>query len=100
MADIHYESLHDICGRIKSGELTATQVTRALLERIESIDGELKSYVKILTDSALATAAKLDKDREEGRPLGALHGVPIAIKDLLYTRGVATASGTKVMENF
>lgn len=100
MAEVYYESLHDICGRIKSGELTATQVTRALLERIESIDLELKSYVKILTDSALATAAKLDKDREEGRPLGALHGVPIAIKDLLYTRGVATASGTKVMKNF
>ncbi len=100
MADIHYESLHDVCGRIKSGELTATQVTQALLERIESLNAELKSYVKVLAESALATAAELDKDREEGRPLGALHGVPIALKDLLYTRGVATASGTKVMEDF
>lgn len=100
MADIHYESLHDICGRIKSGELTATQVTRALLERIESVDGELKSYVRVLADAALATAAKLDKDREEGLPLGALHGVPIAVKDLLNTRGVVTASGTTVMADF
>jgi amidase len=100
LTEIHYESLHKICGRIKSGELTATQVTESMLDRIGSLDKELRSYVKVLADSALATASRLDEDRKAGHPLGALHGVPIAVKDLFYTAGVATASGTKVMEHF
>jgi len=54
----------------------------------------------VLADQALATAERLDRERAEGRPLGALHGVPVAVKDLLFTRGIATASGTKVMEDF
>ncbi len=100
MADVHYLTLSDVCRRIKSGELTSVHVTEALLARIGALDDDLKSYVKVLSDAALASAERHDQDRHEGKPLGHLHGVPIAVKDLLYTRGVATASGTKVMENF
>lgn len=100
MADVHYLTLSDVCRRIKSGELTSVHVTEALLTRIGALDDDLKSYVKVLSDTALASAERHDRDRHEGKPLGHLHGVPIAVKDLLYTRGVATASGTKVMENF
>jgi len=98
--DLHYASLGDVCARIKSGELSSVQVTQAMLERIGMLDGELRSYVLVLADSALETAERLDQARAEGRPLGALHGVPIALKDLLYTRGIPTASGTIVMRNF
>jgi amidase len=100
LTEVHYQSLHSICGRIKSGELTATQVTESMLARLESLDKELRSYVTVLADSALASANALDEDRKLGRPLGSLHGVPIAVKDLFYTAGVATASGTKVMAHF
>ena len=100
MADVHYLTLSDVCRRIKSGELTSVHVTEALLARIGALDDDLKSYVKVLSDAALASAERHDQDRHEGKPLGHLHGVPIAVKDLLYTRGVVTASGTKVMENF
>lgn len=100
MKDLHYASLGDVCARIKSGELSSVEVTQAILDRIVALDGELKSYVLVLADSALETAARLDQARVEGRPLGALHGVPIALKDLLYTRGIPTASGTVVMRDF
>ena len=100
MSDLHYTSLTDVCRRMKSGELSALQVTQATLERIEALDGDLRSYVKVLGDEACATAERLDQDRVDGKPLGALHGVPIALKDLLYTRGIATASGTRVMRDF
>ena len=100
MADVHYLTLSDVCRRMKSGELTSVHVTEALLARIDALDGDLKSYVNVLSDAALESAEYHDQARREGKPLGQLHGVPIAVKDLLYTRGIATASGTKVMENF
>ncbi|MEZ5560244.1 MAG: amidase [Pseudomonadales bacterium] len=100
MTDTHYLSLSEVCRRIKSGELTSTQVTQALLARIHELEPKLHAYARVLDDAALASAERLDRERAEGRPLGALHGVPVAVKDLLYTRGVPTASGTKVMEDF
>lgn len=100
MTEWHYASLTGLCQRMKSGELSAEQVTEHALERIEALDAGLRSYVIVLPDQARATAAQLDKDRIEGKPLGALHGVPIALKDLLYTQGIATASGTRVMRDY
>ena len=100
MAELHYLTLSDVCRRIKSGELTSVHVTETLLARIDALDGGLKSYVNVLSDTALASAARHDRERHEGKPLGQLHGVPIAVKDLLFMRGIATASGTRVMENF
>ncbi len=82
---------------MKSGELSSVQVTEHVLNRIESLDGDLKSYAMVLPERALAAAARLDGDRREGKPLGTLHGVPVAVKDLLNTQGLATASGTRVM---
>lgn len=100
MTPLHYQSLHDVANRIKSGELSSTRVTEACLERIGALEPELHAFARVLEDQALAAAARLDKERQSGRPLRPLHGVPIAIKDLLYTRGVVTASGTVVMKDF
>ena len=98
--ELHYESLSNVCARIKSGELTSVNVTESLLERISALDPDLSCFARVLADTALVTARKLDEDRAEGRPLGLLHGVPIAVKDLLNTRGVVTAAGTLVMADF
>lgn len=100
MTELHYQSLHQVASRIKSGELSALQVTQACLERIRALEPELHSYARVLEDQALATAARLDRERHRGKPLPALHGVPVAVKDLLYTRGIPTASGTIVMKDF
>ena len=100
MSELYYDSLSDVCARMKSGELSALAVTEATLARIGELDSQLKAYVQVLAESALETAQRLDAQRDEGKPLGVLHGVPVALKDLLNTRGIATASGTKVMENF
>lgn len=100
MNDLHYQSLSDVCRRIKSGELTARAVTEHMLARIESVDPGLGAYVTVTAKDALATADRLDKERHDGKPLGALHGVPIALKDLLFTRGVRTTCGTRVMADW
>jgi len=100
MDSLHYLSLVEVGRRIKSGELSALQVTEYMLERIARLEPELHSYARVLNDQALATAARLDRERSAGKPLGALHGIPVAVKDLLNTRGVTTASGTRVMADY
>ena len=66
MADVHYLTLSDVCRRIKSGELTSVHVTEMLLARIGELDGDLKSYVKVLSDAALGSAERHDQERDEG----------------------------------
>jgi amidase len=100
MADLHELSLSDVCRRMKSGELSARAVTENTLARIRAKDDALGAFVTVTEETALATATRLDADRAAGKPLGALHGVPIALKDLLATKGVRTTCGTRVLADW
>lgn len=100
MTELHYRSLSDVCRQLKSGELSSVEVTKHQLQRIEALEPTLKSMAMVIAEAALERAAELDSARDRGEPMGALHGVPIGVKDLLFTEGLVTASGTKVMANF
>ena len=97
---IHFQSLSAVCRQLKSGALSSVELTRNMLERCQSVDAKLGSYARLMADSALAEAAACDHAQSQGDVLGALHGVPIAIKDLLFTKDAVTASGTEVMSDF
>lgn len=97
MTDTHALSLVEVCAHTKSGALSAERVTRDTLDRIERHDVKLKAFAYIDAEHALAQARARDNAREAGAQLGALHGVPIAIKDLIDLSGQPTASGTTVM---
>ncbi len=97
---LHYQTLSDTCRQLKSGARRSVEVTEHLLNRIAALEPELGSYAMVLADEALQQAERLDQAQARGQPLGALHGVPIAVKDLLFTRGKVTASGTLVMADF
>ena len=98
--DIHALSLSDVTRRTKSGELSARGVAEAMFARIAKKDRELGAYVSVNEERVLQTADALDERRERGEPLGSLHGAPIALKDLLWTKGVATSCGTAVMADW
>src|SRR5262245_7831661 len=100
MSALHDLSLSETCRRIKSGELTSVRVTEHILARVREKEPQLRAFVTVLEKSALEAAAKLDADRAAGKPLGPLHGVPIALKDLLATRGVRTTCGTRVLRDW
>lgn len=100
MTEIHYLPLAEVCRRMKSGELSAERVTEHLLARAGTLGEELGCFVTLLGDAALQAARDLDRKRDAGEPLGALHGVPVAVKDLFMTRGVRTTCGTKVLEQW
>jgi amidase len=95
-AELHYLPLHDVAQRIRAGQLSSLDVTRTLLDRLDRLDGRLKSYAIVTPDLALRQAAELDAERAAGRLRGPLHGVPIAVKDLCNTAGIATAAGTAI----
>jgi len=97
---LHYASLAQVGKLIAERKLRSVDLTRQLLDRIAAVDGRLQSYVTVMTDQALASARRLDAETDAGRNRGALHGMPIAVKDLCYTRGVRTMAGTKVFAGF
>ena len=97
---IHALTLSEVVRRTKSRELTARGVVEAMLERIERCDGEFGAYVSVLGERALAQAEGLDAKRASGAPLGILHGAPIALKDLLATKGLPTSCGTAVLKDW
>ena len=83
--DWHYLELLDIGRRIQAKEISSVDATRAQLARIRKLDGELKSYARLMPDSALADAQRADAEIARGETRGPLHGVPLGVKDLCWT---------------
>jgi amidase len=98
--DWHYLELLDIGRRIQAQEISSVAATSAQLERIARLDGALKSYATLMADSALAEARRADAEIAAGQVRGVLHGVPIGVKDLCWTAGVATAAGMSIHADF
>ena len=100
MTELHYLSLSEICRRTKSGALSARSVVEHMLNRINTLEPRLKAFETILADEALAQAETLDKKKAAGAPLGLLHGAPIVLKDLLFTKGIRTTGGMRVHKDY
>lgn len=71
-----------------------------MLDRISTLDKKFSSYATVMADQAIAAATAAEQEINAGKYRGALHGVPIAVKDLCFTRGVRTMAGTRVLEDF
>ncbi len=97
---IHYMSLRDVARLIEARELSPVALTEAMLGRIAAVDGRLRSYATVMAEEALAGARAAESEIEGGRYRGPLHGVPIAVKDLCYTKGVRTMGALSVLADF
>jgi Asp-tRNA(Asn)/Glu-tRNA(Gln) amidotransferase A subunit family amidase len=81
---------------IARGALSAEDYSRACLDRIEAIDGEVKAFVHLDREHVFAQARALDERRAQGAPIGSLHGVPVAIKDIIDTADYPTELGSPI----
>jgi aspartyl-tRNA(Asn)/glutamyl-tRNA(Gln) amidotransferase subunit A len=82
---------------IQSGAASSVQATEAYLGRIERHDGVLKAYITVMADAALAQARAADAELRRGARRGPLHGVPVALKDLIAVAGVRMTAGSRVL---
>ena len=85
---------------IRKRQLSPVELTKALLTRIEHLQPTLNAFITVTSDLALRQAHQAEREIVKGRYRGALHGIPIAIKDLFYTRGIRTTAGSKILRNF
>ena len=97
---IHYLTLTEVADLIKSKKISSEELTQLMLDRIGALDGKLNSYITIMREDALATARSLDKELADGKYRGPLHGVPIGVKDLLYTTNAPTTASHSFNANF
>jgi aspartyl-tRNA(Asn)/glutamyl-tRNA(Gln) amidotransferase subunit A len=86
--------------KIAAGEVTAVRVVDNYIARIGNLDRELGAFLATTGDAARKAAIEIDRKRAAGQPLGPLGGVPIALKDVLVTKGVATTAASKILEGW
>ena len=98
--DLHYCELVEIGQRIQKRELSPVEATQAQLDRIAHLDGQLKSYAYVMASSALEQAHAAEKEIAAGKVRGPLHGVPIAVKDLCWTKDAPTAAGMTIYRDY
>src|SRR5207247_3663166 len=87
----------EAAAEIARGVVSAEDYTRACLERIAALDGEIKAFAHLDRDHALARARSLDERRANGHSLGPLHGIPVAIKDIIDTADYPTECGSPLV---
>src|SRR5437016_9015613 len=97
---LHYLSLREVAHRIQSRELSPLDLTKTMLDRIAAIDSRLHSYATVMREQAMEAAQRAQDEIRSGKYRGPMHGIPVAVKDLCYTKGVRTMAGTKVYQDF
>lgn len=95
--DLHLLTIAEAARLIESRSLSPVELTRAYLERIEHLDANLGAYITVMADSALAQASRAESEIANGGYRGKMHGIPIAVKDIIYTKGVLTSAGSRVL---
>ena len=97
--DLHLQTLTQLAAGLENGTFSSVDITRALLERIDSHNGTLNAFITVTAEQALADAQRADDARASGNA-GVLNGLPIVHKDIFCTRGVLTTCGSRMLENF
>jgi aspartyl-tRNA(Asn)/glutamyl-tRNA(Gln) amidotransferase subunit A len=95
-----HRPIHELTDAYRRGELTPTAVAESYLAQIAARDERVGAYLTVVREQALASASESDRRWRAGAALGPLDGAPLALKDVLCTRGVRTTCGSKMLEKF
>lgn len=97
MTDLALLTASELAPLIKSKQLSPIELTKHMLNRIDTIDPTIKSYITPLHDLALKQAKAAENSILHGNYKGPLHGIPTGIKDNYYTKGIRTTNGSKLL---
>ena len=96
---LHRLTVHELQEMLASRKISAVELTKDVLDRIEKVEDKVKAYITLDREGALKQAEAADKQIKEGTG-GALCGIPLSIKDVLCTEGMRTTCGSRILENF
>ena len=97
---IYEKNATEMATALEKGEISAVELTKAHLDRIAAVDGEVKAFLYVDNKGALAQARDVDQRRKSGEKLSPLAGVPLALKDVMVQQGVPTTCGSKMLEGW
>ncbi|MBB0995097.1 Asp-tRNA(Asn)/Glu-tRNA(Gln) amidotransferase GatCAB subunit A, partial [Dietzia sp. SLG510A3-40A3] len=100
MTELTTATAAELAGRIAAREVSSEEVTRAHLDRIDEVDGEINAFLHVGADEALRAAQDVDTRLAAGEELGPLAGVPIALKDVFTTTDAPTTCGSRILEGY
>ena len=100
MTDLIRATAEELSRRLAARETSAVELTQAHLDRIDAVDAEIHAFLHVDADGALATARDVDARRAAGEELHPLAGVPVAVKDVITTKGVPTTAGSRILEGW
>lgn len=105
-SDVAFTSIEEIGKLFRKGKLSPVEVTKLMLARIERLNPKLNAYLTVSGELALAQAKKAEAElfaprgRKAYRDRGSLHGIPISLKDNIYTKDIRTTAGSKILKDF
>ena len=100
MSDLTKLSAVELSVELTKGSVSAVEVTKVHLDRINSLDKSVQSFLHVDNTGALKQAEEVDKNRKENKKVSALAGVPLALKDVLTQKGIPTTCGSKILEGW
>jgi aspartyl-tRNA(Asn)/glutamyl-tRNA(Gln) amidotransferase subunit A len=99
-ADIPFLSATVLSEVIRKKEVSPVEAVEAYLDRIDSLDSKLYAYLTVCRDEALQAAREAEQELARGEHRGPMHGIPVAVKDQVYTAGIRTTGGTPIFNDF
>ncbi|MGH3372322.1 MAG: amidase, partial [Nocardioidaceae bacterium] len=98
--DLVRRTAAELADALAAGETSSVELTQAHLDRIAAVDADVHAFLHVDAEGALEQARDSDERRAAGRPAGRLDGVPIAVKDVMATKGLPTTCGSRILEGW
>jgi aspartyl-tRNA(Asn)/glutamyl-tRNA(Gln) amidotransferase subunit A len=98
--ELHQKTIHEVAADLKAKKLSSVELTNKVMDHLEKVEPLVQSFITVTRKEALAQAAEADKRLASGKDITSLAGIPIALKDLLCTKGVRTTCASRMLETF
>ena len=95
--ELYTQTIRELHKQLRDGQVTSRQITESVLSRIDAVEPVIHSYIRVMKEEALAQADEVDEQLRKGElELTYLTGIPLAIKDVICTKGITTTCGSKM----